>query len=339
MKKCIAILLLFALSFSLFACGESESSEKTYKIGICNYVHDASLDQIVESIKGRLAEIETEKGVKFKIYDDNCNADANLLTQIIDNFLVNDVDLMIGVATPVAVAMQAATEDNEVPVVFAAVSDPVGSGLVESNEKPGANVTGTSDYLNIDAIFNLLFAAKPEAKKVGLLYDIGQDSSTTPIRNAKQILSSKGIEVVERTGTNVDEITLAAQALIAEKVDAVFTPTDNTVMQAELSIYESFANAGIPHFAGADSFALNGAFVGYGVDYVVLGRDTADMASEILLGGKNPKDVPVRTFDNGKASINTEIRELLGFDAEALKTAFAPFCTSIEELKTKESFD
>ena len=339
MKKLIAILLLFALSLSLFACGESESGEKTYKIGICNYVHDASLDQIVDNIKARLAEIEKEKGVKFKIYDDNCNADANLLTQIIDNFLTNDVDLMIGVATPVAVAMQAATEDNGVPVVFAAVSDPVASGLAESNEKPGANVTGTSDYLNTDAIFNLLFAVKPEAKKVGLLYDIGQDSSTTAIRSAKTILASKGIEVVERTGTNVDEITLAAQALIADKVDAVFTPTDNTVMQAELSIYEAFANAGIPHFAGADSFALNGAFVGYGVDYTVLGRETADMAAEILLDGKKPSETAVRTFDNGKASINTEVLGLLGLNMDEVKTAFAPFCTSIEELETKDSFD
>ena len=338
MKKCIAILLLFALSLSLFACGGSEESGKTYKIGICNYVHDASLDQIVENIKARLAEIETEKGVKFKIYDDNCNADANLLTQIIDNFLVSDVDLMIGIATPVAVAMQAATEDTDVPVVFAAVSDPVGTGLVESNEKPGANVTGTSDYLNTDAILNLLLAAKPETKKIGLLYDIGQDSSTTAIRSAKTILASKGIEVVERTGTNVDEITLAAQALIAEKVDAVFTPTDNTVMQAELSIYEAFANAGIPHFAGADSFALNGAFVGYGVDYTVLGKETANMVSDILSDGKKPAETAVRTFDNGKASINTEVLALLGFDPETLKAAFAPFCTSIEELETKESF-
>ena len=147
------------------------------------------------------------------------------------------------------------------------------------------------------------------------------------------------IEYVERTGTTVDEITLAAQALVADGVDAVFTPTDNTVMKSELTIYETLADAGIPHYTGADSFALNGAFLGYGVDYVNLGTETANMIAEILLDGKKPAELPVRTFDNGTATVNTEICETLGYDFEAVKAAFAPYCTKVETIVTAESFD
>lgn len=310
-----------------------------FKIGICNYVDDASLNQIVENIQNRLAEIGEEQGVTFDVSYDNCNADANVMDQIITDFQADGVDLMVGVATPVAMRMQAATEGTDTPVVFSAVSDPVGAGLVESNEAPGANLTGTSDYLDTASIMNLIFAANPDAKKIGLLYDLGQDSSTAAIESAKAYLEENNIEYVERTGTTTDEVQLAAQALVADGVDAVFTPTDNTIMTAELSIYETFIEAGIPHYTGADSFALNGAFVGYGVDYANLGVETADMIADILLNDTDPATTPVKTFDNGTATVNTETCEGLGLDFETIKTAFAPLCTQVNEIVTAESFD
>ena len=259
LKKIVSLIAALAMTASLAACSSTddkqESEGTTYKVGICNYVDDASLNQIVENIENQLASIGKEKGVSFDISYDNCNADATVMNQIIANFIADDVDLMVGVATPVAVAMQTATEDNQIPVVFAAVSDPVSAGLVESLDAPGANITGTSDYLDTNSIMDLIFAADAATDKIGLLYDQGQDSSTTPIAAAKEYLDSKGIEYVERTGTTTDEVMLAAQALVADGVDAVFTPTDNTIMTAELSIYETFIAAGIPHYTGADSFA------------------------------------------------------------------------------------
>ena len=343
MKKILTLILTAALMISFAGCGKEpeadQSGVKTYKIGICNYVDDASLNQIVDNIKSRLGEIEKAENVKFDILYDNCNADANVLEQIIANFVAENVDLMVGVATPVAMAMQTATEDNKIPVVFAAVSDPVGTGIVESLEKPGANITGTSDFLNTNAIFDLIFTANPETSKIGLLYDVGQDASTAPIKDAKEYLDAKGIKYVERTGTTVDEVALAANALVADGVEAVFTPTDNTIMQAELSIYETFAKAGILHYTGADSFALNGAFLGYGVDYANLGMETANMVADILTNEKNPSNVPVLTFDNGTATINTDICEEVGIDFEEIKEKFAPLCTKVESIKTAESFD
>ena len=364
-KKLLSMVLAMTMVLSLTACGSAaetstdtsaqteESAEAAesateeaateaaaeYVVGICNYVDDASLNQICDNIQNRLNEIGTEKGVKFTVNYDNCMADANVMEQIISDFIADEVDLMVGVATPVAMAMQADTEDNQIPVIFAAVSDPLATGVVESLEAPGANVTGTSDFLDTTAVMNLIFAANPEADKIGLLYDLGQDASTTAIADAKAYLDAKGIEYVERTGTTVDEVSLAADALIADEVDAIFTPSDNTIMQAELTIYEKLADAGIPHYTGADSFALNGAFLGYGVDYANLGVETANMIAEVLLEGKEPATLPVKTFDNGTATVNTEVCEKLGFDYNTISETFAPYCTQVKEIQTAESFE
>ena len=346
MKKLLSALLVCLLAFCLCACAEQEEKpqnvddDKTvYEIGICNFVDDASLNQIYENIVARLQELGEKNNVKFVINYDNPNADANVMAQIITNFIVDKVDLMVGIATPVAMNMQAATEDNQIPVIFAAVSDPLGAGLVESLGNPGSNITGTSDYLDTAAMMNLILALNPEIKKVGLLYDVSQDSSTAAIASAKLLLQEKGIEVVEKTGTNVDEIKLAVQSLISEQVEAVFTPSDNTVMTAELSIFEDLLAAKIPHYAGADSFALNGAFLGYGVDYANLGRETADMICAVLVEGKDPASLAVRTFDNGIATINNEAVEALGLDLSDLQAKFEPYCTKIQTIDTAESFN
>lgn len=348
-KKITAAALSCAMVFAMIGCGSKPAANETaaqpasdavtYKVGICNYVDDASLNQIVENIENQLKALGESNNVTFEVSYDNCNADATVMNQIIANFQADNVDLMVGVATPVAMAMQAATEGSTTPVVFAAVSDPEGAGLVASNAAPGANITGTSDYLDTNAIMNLIFAQNPEAKKIGFLYDQGQDSSTTPITNAKAYLDEKGIEYVERTGTTTDEVMLAADALVADGVDAIFTPTDNTIMTAELSIYEKFAAAKIPHYTGADSFALNGAFLGYGVDYANLGVETANMIADILVKGANPAETAVKTFDNGTATINTETCEAMGLNFDEIKEVFAPMCTQVNPIKTAESFE
>ena len=347
-RKMTAAALAAVMTLSLAACGNTQTPASSggdaadgtvYKIGICNYVDDASLNQIVDNIQSQLKTLGEEKGVTFEVSYDNSNGDANVMNQIIANFQAEQVDLMVGVATPVAMAMQAATEGSDTPVIFSAVSDPVGAGLVESLEKPGANITGTSDYLDTNAIMKLIQAADPEVKKIGLLYDQGQDSSTTPIAHAKEYLEKNNIAYVERTGTTTDEVKLAAQALVADGVDAVFTPTDNTIMTAELSIYETFIDAGIPQYTGADSFALNGAFLGYGVDYANLGVETANMIAAVLVDGADPAETPVLTFDNGTATVNTDTCKALGLDYDTIEKTFAPLCTKVSPITTAESFD
>ena len=338
MKKLVSILVVLSLALTAL-CVPALAESSTYKIGICNFVDDASLNQIIANIRSRLGEIAADRGVQFDILEENCNLDGSVMQQIIENFIASDFDLMVGVATPVAMTMQGMTEENGIPVVFAAVSDPLGAGLVESMEKPGANITGTSDYLDTNAVLNLIFAANPEAKNIALLYNPAEDASTAPIAAAKEILAAKGVSYREYSGSNISEVMLAADAIVADGMDAVFTPTDNTIMAAELSIYEKLAEAKIPHYTGADSFALNGAFLGYGVDYANLGRETADMIAQILVDGANIAETPVRTFDNGTATVNTDTAALLGFDFEAISQAFAPYCTSVQAITTAESFE
>ncbi len=339
MKKLIAVLTALMMALTALCAVSLAEEKKTYKIGICNFVDDASLNQIVKNLQDELAAIGEEQGVTFEILYDNCNADFTVLSQIIAKFEQENVDLMVGIATPVAVAMQAETEESGTPVVFAAVSDPVGAGLVESLEAPGSNLTGTSDYLDTNAVMNLVFALKPEAQVIGLLYNLSEDSSKAPIAAAKAFLEAKGVAYREYNGVDVPEVILAAESIAADGVDAVFTPTDNTIMTAELSIYETLKDAGIPHFTGADSFALNGAFLGYGVDYANLGRETGRMAADILINGRNPAEVPVMTFDNGTATVNTEVTEALGLTYEQVEALFAPYCTRVQPIGTAEEFE
>lgn len=356
MKKLLAMMLALAMVFALAACGSSSSSGsaandgsesaanaggKTYKVGIVNWMDHASLNQIVSNLEEELDAKGAELGVTFDYADyyDNAQADQSVLSQIGANMITDDVDIVVAVATPSAAVMQSSLEDTDIPVVFSAVTDPVIAGLVDSMDTPGGNVTGTSDALNTESIMNLILAADPDCDYVGLLYDTAQDSSTQAIADAKAFLDAHNIKYIEKTGSTTGDVQLAAQALIAEGVDAVFTPTDNTIMDAELSIYESFIEAGIPHYTGADSFALNGAFLGYGVDYANLGKATADMVVDILVNNADPATTAVQTFDNGIATINTDTCTALNLDLDAIKTAFAPYCTEVQEITTATSFE
>ena len=345
-KKWMALAMTAVLAvMSLAGCGDTsdggsanaKSDGTVYKVGIVKYVDDASLNQIESAIKAELDAKGEELGVTFDYgdYSANGQADSSVLNQIAADLVADQVDVIIPIATPAAMIMQSATEDNQIPVVFSAISDPVGAGLVASLDAPGANITGTSDALDTDAIMNLIVTANPDAKKIGLLYDKGQDSSNAAIAAAKEYCDANGLTYVEKTGTTTAELSAAADALVAEGVDAVFTPSDNTVMTAELAIFEKFTDAGIPHYAGADSFALNGAFVGYGVNYENLGTATADMAVDILVNGKNPAEMAVQTLADGIITINTETAEKVGIDP----AVFENLGSEIKTVTTAESFE
>ena len=316
-----------ASSVASSAAASEAAAGQTFKVGIVNYVDHASLNQIVESVESRLDEVAKEKGVTFDYADyyANAQADQTNLNQIGADLVADGVDVIVAVATPTAATMLAAVEDTDIPVVYSAF-----------DTEP--NITGTSDALNTDAIMNLILAVNPDIDTIGLLYDLSQDASTQAIADAKAFCDEKGIKYIEKNGTTTAEVQMAAEALIASGVKAVFTPTDNTVMTAELSIYETFAEAGVQHYTGADSFALNGAFVGYGVDYVQLGEATADMVVELLCDGKTPADLPFQTFDNGIATINTETCAALGLSLDTVKEAFKPYCTEVVEVETAENF-
>ena len=202
----------------------------------------------------------------------------------------------------------------------------------------GGKATGTSDALNTEMVMELMLAANPDIQKVGLLYSKSESASAKPVEEAKAYLAAKGIAVEEKTGTNTNEISSAVDALVAARVDAIFTPTDNTVQNAELAVFEKLQEAGIPHYGGADSFALNGAFCGYGVDYVQLGQETARMVAGLLVDGDDPASTPVRIMTAETAVINTETCAAIGMDLEQIKTAFSALGIAVIETTTQQSF-
>lgn len=345
-KKLLTLALAGAMTLSLAACGSKsddssndaqqggDESVKTYKVAIIKQLDHASLDEIANAVAAELDKIAADNNVTIEYDITSGQNDQTILKQLSDQAIADQVDAIIPIATTAAQISALSAEDTKTPVVYAAVSDPEAASLTGIDY-----VTGTSDALNTSFIMDMMFAQNPDVAKVGLLYSLSEPNSTKPIADAKAYLDAKGIEYVEQTANTNDEVVAAASALIADGVDAVFTPTDNVIMAAELAIYEDLAKAGIPHYTGADSFALNGAFLGYGVDYANLGVETANMVSGILLDGSKPSATPVLTFDNGTATINTDICRELGLNYDELVRTFAPLCTKVQSIVTAESFD
>lgn len=331
----ITTTLTIAAALAFTGCGDTTGAGNAdYKVAIVKYVDDASLNQIEASIVAQLESKGKEAGVTIDIELYNGQADGTVLNQIAAEVVADEVDVVIPIATPAAVLMQSATEDTDIKVVFSAVTDPVAAGLVASLDAPGANITGVSDAINTEAIMNMILLQNPDIKKIGLLYNKSEASSIGAIEDAKAFCEEKGITVVEKTGTNVNEVQTAATVMASEGVEAIFTPQDNTVMQAEMAIFETFTDARIPHYTGADSFALNGAFLGYGVNYINLGTLTADMTYDILVNGADPATTAVKTLDDGIITVNTETAEKLGIDY----TIFKEQCAELRETVTKQEF-
>lgn len=288
---------------------ETPAEGATYKVAIVKQMDHASLDEIANAICDELDKLAADNGVTIEYGDVySGQGDQSVLTQIATQVLSEEVDAVIPVATLAAQVMANAAEETQTPVVFAAISDPEAADLTGIDY-----VTGTSDALDTSFIMDMMLAQNPDVQKVGLLYSLSEANSATPIAEAKAYLDEKGIAYVEKTGNTNDEVKAAASALIAEDVDAIFTPTDNVVMAAELMIYEDLAEAGIPHYTGADSFVRNGAFATCGVNYTQLGYETADLAYKAMTEGMDDLEDFYRV-EGGIITVNTETAETLGAD-------------------------
>ena len=336
MKKITAIVSSLILSASLLVgCGASsapapttapaatpaatvaaetaaETTEvKSYSVAIVQQLSHSSLDEIHEAISAELKARAEAAGMELTISDYNGQNDTTMLGQIGAQALDDKVDMIIPIATLAAQTMVTAAEDTGTPIVYAACSDPETAGLTGLD-----NVTGTSDALNTPFILDMMLAVNPDIKTVGLLFSNSEDNSITPIAEAKKYLDEKGIAYLEKTGNTTDEIVAAAASLVG-RVDAVLTPTDNQVMDAEVAVAEILNEAGIPHYTGADSFVQSGAFTTCGVNYTELGKYTADMAFDILEGGAVPE---FHVMDGGIITVNTDTAKALNIDYSVFST-------------------
>ena len=329
MKKLNRVLSLSAaaaLALSLTACSggasgtadspaantssstESAPAGGAYTVAIIKQMDHASLDEIADAITARLDEIAAENGVTIQYEVTSGQGDQTILRQLADQAIADGVDAIIPIATTAAQVAAVSAEESQTPVVFAAISYP------ETADLTGIDyVTGTSDALDTNLILDMMLAQNPELQSVGLLYSLSEPNSEVPIADAKAYLDEKGIAYTEATANTNDEVIAAASSLIADGVDAVFTPTDNIIMAAELAIYEDFINAGIPHYTGADSFVRNGAFATCGVNYTDLGAQTADLAYQAMTEGMDSLEDYYQVA-GGLITVNSETAEALGID-------------------------
>ena len=313
--------------FTLCACGAGQGGkDDTYKVAVVKQMDHASLDEIAKAITTQLDSIAQEKNVTIEYEVYSGQNDQSVLKQLGDQAIVDGVDAIIPIASTAAQVMALCAQDTQTPVVYAAVSDP------KTAELTGLDyVTGTSDALETSVILDMMLTQNPDMKKVGLLYSLSEPNSATPIQEAKEYLDSKEISYVEQTGNTNDEVIAAASALVAAGVDAIFTPTDNVIMSAELAIYEQLAQAGIPHYTGADSFVRNGAFATCGVNYTDLGTRTADLAYQAITEGVDGME-DVYYMDGGLITVNTETAKALGIDSQV----FGQLGEVVEVTTTKE---
>ncbi len=336
MKKLLSVLLAVLLLAALAACGGNAGGKTVassgdlnpnvstpkpgddapmaeVKVAVIKLMDHASLDEIANAVTAELDKLAAANNVKITYTVTSGQGDQSILKQLGDQAVADKVNVIIPIATPAAQVAALCAEDTQTPVVFAAVSDPAGASLTGI-----PYVTGTSDALNTEFIMDMMFKQNPNIQKVGLLYSLSETNSETPNKDAKAYLDAKGIAYTEQTANTNDEVVAAANALIAEKVDAVFTPTDNVIAAAELAIYESFASAGVAHYVGADSFVRNGAFATCGVNYTDLGTKTADLAFQVAAFGM--KDVEeFYLMDGGIITVNTETAKAIGADYAVFK--------------------
>ena len=331
MKKIFASLLSALLLLSaLTACGgtapssaaassapaasESESApgEKAVTVGLIQLVEHPSLDEIRTAIEAQLNAKAAENGLAVTINYQNAQNDMTTINTICQQFVADGVDLIIAIATPAAQGAAAAVAGTDIPVIFSAVTDPVAAELVESNDAPGGNITGTSDAIPVEKIFELAAELTPEAKSFGLIYNTSEVNSQSVIEQATAYLDAQGIEYTEGAVTSTGDVQTAAQNLLS-KCDAVFAPIDNTVATAMTVLADEAIQAGKPVYVAADSMVNDGGLATVGVNYTNLGTQTADMALKVLTGTP-AGEIPVEVLKDNAVVVNAETAAAIGVD-------------------------
>ena len=341
MKKVLSLALSLAMTLSLAACagGGSSASQSAgtsgsaagsgsqagegYKVAVVRQLDHASMNEIRDAITAELSAKATELGVTIEYEDFNGNNDTSTLSQIGAQIIADGYDAIIPIGTLAAQQMAATAQQTQTPVIYGTVSYPEVAKLTGI-----PYVTGTSDALNVELLLDMMLAQNPDVKTVGLLYSSSEVNSAPAIEDAKAYLDSKSIAYIEKTGNTSDEI-IAAVSSMLDQVDAVFTPTDNVVQAAELAIAPTLAEAGIPHYAGADSFVRNGAFATCGVNYTDLGTQTADLAVQVLQTGEIPEYI---TVSGDIITVNTDTAKTLGADY----SMFADMGSQLVEVQTTQ---
>ena len=319
LKKFFAALLALTMLLSLAACGGTDTADDTaddsaegqgettmYKIGISQYGEHGSLDNCREGFLQGLEQAGLVEDVDYTILYENASFDDATATQIGQTFSAADVDLMVGIATPSAVACYAAAEDKNIPVIFTAITDPVGAHL------DSGNITGTSDVLPVAGQLELIRALQPEADTIGIIYMTSESNSVYSIGVYEELAADYGFNIESVGVTAQSEVTQAVDTLIARGVDCFSNLTDNTVVGVLPAILEKTNEAGIPVYGSEVEQMKLGCVAGAGLDYVKLGIQTGLMAAKVLTGEATCEDLPYEVIENYDLYVNIEALDAMG---------------------------
>ena len=314
LKKLLCAALALSLTLALTACGgqdpaasASGSGEGTvYRIGISQYGEHPSLDNCRTGFLQGLEEAGLKEGVDFTVDYQNANFDDATATQIAGSFSSNGVDMMVGIATPAAVACYAAAEEKDIPVIFTAITDPVGAHL------DSGNITGTSDALPVAGQLELIRALQPDADTVGIIYTTSEPNSVYSVGIYEDLAADYGFTIDAVGVTSQAEVPQAVDQLIADGVDCLSNLTDNNVVGVLTSILEKTDEAGIPVYGSEVEQVKLGCVAGAGLDYVQLGIQTGKMAAKVLTGETTCEDLPYETIENYGLYINSDSLSALG---------------------------
>lgn len=295
------------------------AQEDVINIGILQYVEHDSLDANREGFIDGLKEAGYVDGENIKINVLNAAADNSNL-QTMAETLGNSNDYIFAIATPAAQAV--ANVVTDIPVYFSSVTDPVDAGLVESLEKPGGNVTGTTDGGPITEQVDLLLSIVPEAERIGIIYNSGETNSLGEATKAADYIESLGKEPVVSTVTSTNDISQAMSALVSE-VDAIFTVTDNTIASAMPLVGDLAKEAGLAVVGGSKDMVVENGLATYGLDYYELGKQTAQLLVKQIEEELDTADIPVESAAVLELVVNEAYAETIGIDPTSIKAPSA----------------
>lgn len=313
-KKMLAYILVFIVTASLFAgCNTAAKSPKdTLTVGLVQFIEHTSLDEIRTAFEDELETLATEKNMTVTVDYKNAQGEINLIPTICRGFVQDEVDVIVAIATPSAQGALSVTTD--VPIIFSAVTDPVGAGLLENFSVPEGNITGVSDAIDVESIFSLADELTPGIETYGLIYNKSEDNSVSVIQQVKEYLESQNIGYVEKTVGNSSEVQLVTKVLL-EDCDGMFVPIDNTVASAMSVLAEEAKKMKVPVYTAADSLVQDGGLATVGVNYTELGKRTADMTLEVLQGAEI-SSLPVQVMEEGRPVVNEDTAKEIGVSVE-----------------------
>lgn len=308
-KIVMGLVALIAANF-LVGCnsgGESSNEEKKYNIGISQYVQHPALDSAREGFIEGLKEKGYEEENNINIDYQNSQGDNQTSQTIAQKFASENKDLILAIATTSAQAVYNATK--EIPTVFTAVTDPVAAEIAKDWKNSGTNLTGVSDMVPVDKQLDLLLKLKPEVKTLGVIYNTSEANSVVQVEALKNEASNFNINVKEIGVTNVNEINQNLNAVIKD-IDALYTPTDNTIASAYDLVGQIAINNNIPILGAEEAVVSKGGLCSIGIDYFKLGKETGYKAAEIL-EGKKPEEIEITTLSDMSITINTDVANKL----------------------------